>query len=206
MIDEGAGAPEFTLPAVVGDEIESVSLSDYLGRDVVVLAFYPGDFNPACDGQETDLDELDLFTMQKDVSILGVSGDRVFAHQAFADEYDLHVPLLSDVEGEAAAAYGVGVDDPDAGYQTRRAVVVVSPQGEVEYTWSTDDLRELPPVDHVREAVDEVVECGEVVMQRFIGRCRGSGLVSGRLFVGRAGRASESIVYLISIHRAFPLR
>jgi peroxiredoxin len=140
MIDEGAGAPAFELPAVIGGDIEQVALSDYLGSDVVILAFYPADFNPACDGETTDLDELDLFTMQKDVSILAVSADSVYSHQAFAEEYDLHIPLLADTAGEVAADYGVAVDDPEAGYRTKRAVIVIGPGGDVEYAWSTDDL------------------------------------------------------------------
>jgi len=155
MIDEGEGAPVFELPAVVAGEIETVALADHRGTDVVILAFYPGDFNPACDGEETDLDELDLFTMQKDVTVLAVSGDGVFSHRAFADEYDLHIPLLADVEGAVAEAYGVAADPAD-GYHTKRAVVVVGPSGDVAYVWSTDGLRELPPVERVREAVDDV--------------------------------------------------
>ena len=156
MIDEGVGAPAFTLPAVVNGEIEQIALADYLGSDVVILAFYPADFNPACDGEETDLDELDLFTMQKDVSILAVSADSVYSHRAFAAEYDLHIPLLADTAGEVAEDYGVALEDPTAGYRTKRAVVVIGPGGDVEYAWSTDDLHQLPPVDRVREAVDSV--------------------------------------------------
>ena len=155
MIDEGEGAPVFELPAVVAGEIETVALADHRGTDVVILAFYPGDFNPACDDEETDLDELDLFTMQKDVTVLAVSGDGVFSHRAFADEYDLHIPLLADVDGTVAEAYGVAAD-PAEGYHTKRAVVVVGPSGDVAYAWSTDDLRKLPPVERVREAVDDV--------------------------------------------------
>jgi len=155
MIDEGEGAPAVDLPAVVAGEVERVTLSDYRGTDVVILAFYPADFNPACDGEETDLDELDLFTMQKDVTVLAISGDSVYSHRAFADEYDLHIPLLADVEGEVAEAYGVAAD-PEDGYRTNRAVVVIAPSGDVEYAWSTDDLRQLPPVEQVREAVDAV--------------------------------------------------
>ena len=161
MIEEGAPAPEFGLPAVVGGEFDRVGLGDYLGQDVVVLVFYPADFNPACDDESTDLDELDLFTMQKDVSILAISADSVYSHRAFAESYDLHIPLLSDPGAEVARTYGVARDDvADApggeGYLVDRAVVVVDPDGAVEYAWSTDDLQELPPVEAVREAVENV--------------------------------------------------
>jgi peroxiredoxin len=156
MIADGDVAPEFTLPAVVDGAFETVGLTDYLGDDIVILAFYPADFNPACSDEETDLDELDLFTMQKDVSILGISADSVYSHRAFADEYDLHIPLLADVHAEVAADYGVAVDDDTEGHLTNRAVVVIDPGGEVEYAWQTEDLKRLPPVEQVRKAVDDI--------------------------------------------------
>jgi peroxiredoxin len=156
MVAEGDVAPEFTLPAVVDGSRERVALADYVGEEIVILAFYPADFNPACSDETTDLDELDLFTMQKDVSVLGISGDSVYSHRAFAAEYDLHVPLLADVHGEVAREYGVAVTDSDAGYLTRRAVVVIGPDGEVEYVWRANDPTELPDVDDVRSAVDAV--------------------------------------------------
>jgi len=156
MIEEGAPAPGFDLPAVVEEEQERVALEDYCGQAVVILAFYPGDFNPAGDDGSTDLDELDLFTIQNDVAVLGISADSVYSHRAFADEYDLHVPLLSDVRGEVAADYGVAVGDPTAGHLVHRAVVVVGLDGDVEFAWSTENLEELLPLDAVRNAVDSV--------------------------------------------------
>lgn len=156
MIAEGDVAPEFALPAVVGGEFDKVALSEYLGEDIVILAFYPADFNPSCSDEETDLDELDLFTMQKDVSILGISADSVYSHRAFADEYDLHIPLLADVHASVAADYGVAAAADTKGYLTNRAVIVIDPSGEVQYAWQTDDLKRLPPVEQVREAVDDI--------------------------------------------------
>lgn len=156
MIEEGEQAPEFDLPGVRDGTVEQVALDEYLREDVVVLVFYPGDFNPACSGSSTDLDELDLFTMQKDVSVLAISGDSVFSHRAFEDEYDLHVPLLSDVHGEVAATYGVDVTDPDLGYAVRRAVFVIDITGKIEYAWVADDLEDLPDVEEIRERVEGI--------------------------------------------------
>ncbi|PSQ35627.1 alkyl hydroperoxide reductase [Halobacteriales archaeon SW_10_66_29] len=156
MIEDGKEAPTFELPGVRDGEIEQISLSEYLGDEIVILAFYPGDFNPACADGTTDLDELDLFTMQKDVSILGLSADSVYSHRAFADEYDLHIPLLSDAHGEVAEAYGVAVEDESVGRLTRRAIVVLGPQGDIEYSWVAGDVSELPNVDEVRDVIQNV--------------------------------------------------
>ena len=142
MIEEGAQAPTFELPGIRGGTFEQIDAGAVFGGGIVVLAFYPGDFNPACSGTETDLDELDLFTMQKDVTVLAISGDSIHSHRAFADEYNLEMALLSDLRGEVARQYGVAVDEETAGHLTKRAVFVVDHTGTVQYAWATDDPEE----------------------------------------------------------------
>jgi len=150
MIDEGEQAPPFELPAVVGGRPARVSLGDALGESVVVLAFYPADFNPSCTDKSTDLSEFDVFQMQSDATILAISGDSIYSHRAFAETHDLHLPLLADVRGEVAAAYGV--ESGDTRYPTRRAVVVIDLEGRVTYTWVADNIEERPDIDAVQQA------------------------------------------------------
>ncbi|GCF13637.1 hypothetical protein Harman_15720 [Haloarcula mannanilytica] len=153
MLSEGTAAPRFELPALVDGERKQVALSDYLGEDVVILAFYPADFNPACDDTACDLDELDLFTMQKDVTILGISPDSVYSHRAFADRYDLHIPLLSDTDHEVAREYGIDFVDAIGQQLIERAVVVIDHDGEVQYFWCTEDMQQLPRVGEIKDAI-----------------------------------------------------
>jgi peroxiredoxin len=155
VLSEGADAPGFELPALVDGEKRRVALDEYLGDDVVILAFYPADFNPACDDESCDLDELDLFTMQKDVTILGVSPDSVYSHRAFAERYDLKVPLLSDTDGEVAERYDIDLVDDIGQRLVERAVAVVDHDGTVTYSWSTDDMTELPRVEEIKDALAE---------------------------------------------------
>lgn len=154
VIAEGSGAPGFELPGVVEGERTTVDLADYIGEQVVVLAFYPGDFNVVGTGEHAGLETLDIFTMQKDVTVLGISGDSISSHRAFAEAQDLRIPLLADVEGEVARDYGVY--EPDAGHQNRRAVIVVDLDGEVAYAWSASDTDEAPDIRAVREAFDAI--------------------------------------------------
>lgn len=195
MIAEGDTAPAFELPAVVEGDISSVSLESYLGSDIVLLVFYPADFNPACEGGTTDLDELDLFTMQKDVSVLGVSADSVYSHRAFAEEFDLHVPLLADTDASVAAAYGVDVADPSAGYRNRRAVFVIEPQGDVAYVWATDDLEELPPTDAIRSAVDDIGGTETALARYRVGHAH---YIEGRRVFTSAMRAFEQDEWMLA--------
>ncbi len=195
MIEEGEEAPDFRLPAVVDGERREVGLADHLEENVVVLGFYPGDFNPACDGESTDLDELDLFTMQKDVAVLGISGDSVHSHRAFAAEYDLHVPLLADIHGEVTEAYGVAAGDP--GYLTRRAVVVIDPEGVVRYAWAAESLEGLPEVDRVRDAVESVGGGGMALARYRVGHAH---YVEGRRAFSSATGGFEDREWLLAKH------
>lgn len=154
MAGEGDVAPGFELSGVRGGEITQVALDEYLQQEVVILAFYPGDFNPACEGATTGLDDLDLFTMQKDVEVLAISGDSVFSHRAFADQYNLDVPLLADVDNSTAAAYGVEADSER--YKTQRAVFIIDHNGDIEYRWVADDIHAMPDSDEIHRVIENV--------------------------------------------------
>jgi peroxiredoxin len=155
MARAGDDAPTFELPALVDGEFGRQSLEKYLGEEVVILAFYPADFNPACDDEGSDIGELDLFTMQKDVTILGISPDSVYSHRIFAEEYDLKVPLLSDTRREVAEAYDV-VNDCEEGYLLQRAVFVIDLNGMIQYRWATSDPYELPEVEPIRVTIEAI--------------------------------------------------
>jgi hypothetical protein len=45
-LNVGDKAPDFEIPAVLGDKKEKFKLSDYQGKKNVVLAFYPLDWTP----------------------------------------------------------------------------------------------------------------------------------------------------------------
>ena len=99
----GQIAPEFELPDQTG---QLHSLEDY--RDQwVVLYFYPKDETPGCTTEACEFRD-DIFAFRAaNAQILGVSFDDVESHQKFAEAYNLPFPLLADVKGKAADAYGV---------------------------------------------------------------------------------------------------
>ncbi|MEF8880984.1 MAG: redoxin domain-containing protein [Halapricum sp.] len=155
MPGSGDDAPTFELPAVVDGEFDRRSLADSLGDEVIVLMFYPADFNPACDEDGSDVGELDLFTMQKDVTIMAISPDSVHSHRVFAAEYDLKIPLLSDTRREVAEAYDV-TDDREEGYLCQRAVFVIDLNGMIQYRWTTRDPYELPEIEPIRVTIEAI--------------------------------------------------
>ncbi|PSQ28072.1 hypothetical protein BRD06_04520 [Halobacteriales archaeon QS_9_67_15] len=156
MVSEGEDAPAVSLPAYIDGERRRIDLGEYVGEGIVVLAFYPADFNPACTMQASDLGDLDLFTMQKDVSVFAVSPDSTYSHEAFAERYGLQVPLLSDSERAAATAYDVTTETDLGERLVQRAVFVVDHRGVVQYAWATDDLETEVDVAPVKQAVGDI--------------------------------------------------
>jgi peroxiredoxin Q/BCP len=100
MLDTGADAPDFELQNQHG---ESVALSSFDGR--VVVYFYPRADTPGCTSEACGFrDRWDEFD-EAGVDVIGISDDPVTDLEAFAEEYDLPITLLSDEDGAVASAY-----------------------------------------------------------------------------------------------------
>jgi len=157
MLDEGTEAPSFALPGYHDGDVGEFALDDYVGEDVVVLAFYPMDFSPVCTDELCSLRDIDLLTLMDDVTILGLSGDSVYSHRAFAEANALEFPLLSDSLGEVAAEYGVRHEELEGHRQVpKRALFVVDERGRIAYAWSTEDPAVQPDMDALRDAAASV--------------------------------------------------
>jgi len=103
MLEIGMKAPLFTLQDKDG---KSVSLSDFLGKKVVVY-FYPKDNTPGCTRQACAFGAAYAAFREKGVEVIGISKDSVASHTKFAEKYELPFVLLSDPKLEAIQAYGV---------------------------------------------------------------------------------------------------
>ena len=104
MLQIGHAAPNFTLPDA---DMESVKLTDYKGRQHVILYFYPKDDTPGCTIEAIEFSDLDDELRGLDTVVLGVSRDDCMSHAAFRDKHGLAVRLLADTETEVCKKYGV---------------------------------------------------------------------------------------------------
>ena len=102
---EGAPAPDFELPSQTGDA--PVRLSDFRGKQSVVLYFYPKDDTPGCTTESCSFRDMSGDFEDAGAAILGISLDDVDSHRRFAEKYRLPFPLLADTDAKTAAAYGV---------------------------------------------------------------------------------------------------
>ncbi|ELY98864.1 alkyl hydroperoxide reductase/ thiol specific antioxidant/ Mal allergen [Natrialba chahannaoensis JCM 10990] len=152
----GDSAPDFTAPLANGD-VDEFSLSDALSEDApVVLAFFPAAFTGVCtDEMCTFQDRLAAFD-DVDATVYGVSRDSPFTLNEFRDQNDLDFGLISDFNKEIIEAYDVEMDFEDLGVYgvAKRSVFVVDADGEVTYSWVSDDPGVEPEYAEVEDAVD----------------------------------------------------
>jgi len=153
MTDVGDDAPTFTA-SLVTDEVEPFDLSERLGEEPVVLAFFPAAFSNTCtDEMEAFRDGFD----RDDCALFGVSTDLPHALAAYRSQYDLPFALVGDPDHRAIEAYDVIEDFEHYGVETvaQRAVFVIDTGGTVTYRWLADDSGQEPDYDALDEAVDE---------------------------------------------------
>lgn len=120
----GNSAPGFTLEDSEGN---TYSLSDYKGKNPVVIYFYPKANTPGCTKQACGIrDSLSKFK-ENDIIIFGISVDSKASIKEFINDYNLNFPLLSDEKKEVSKAYGVlntiGLDS--------RITFIIDKQGKI---------------------------------------------------------------------------
>ena len=131
MLETGVKAPDFTL---VNQDGHSVSLSDFLGRKVV-LYFYPKDNTPGCTRQACAFAASYAAFREMDAVVIGVSKDSVASHQKFAQKHDLPFILLSDPERIAIEGYGVWQEKVMCGKKGMgvvRTTFIIDEKGNIE--------------------------------------------------------------------------
>jgi thioredoxin-dependent peroxiredoxin len=120
----GEIAPDFELPGTDG----TFRLSDHRGERVVLL-FYPGDNTMVCTRQMCSYRDRAEDFAALNATVVGISGQDVKSHEAFATKHSLNVPLLADTDHRVAKLYSAS--GPPLG--TKRAVIVIDEQGVVRH-------------------------------------------------------------------------
>ncbi|WP_071518839.1 peroxiredoxin [Geitlerinema sp. PCC 9228] len=103
-VQVGDRAPDFTLPSQTG---ESISLNQFVGKQPVVLYFYPKDETPGCTKEACAFRDRYQVFQEMGAQVIGVSNDSTQDHQKFAANHNLPFILLSDRKNEVRKLYGV---------------------------------------------------------------------------------------------------
>lgn len=147
IITENTIAPTFSLPRDGG---ETVQLSDYLGKKVV-LFFYPKDDTSGCTVEAIDFTQ-NLAEFEKAGAIvLGMSPDPIKKHDKFIIKHELGVILVSDEEKTTLDAYNVWKEKSMYGKKymgVERSTFLIDEKGVVQKAW-----RKVKVPGHVDEVL-----------------------------------------------------
>ncbi len=130
MADVGSAAPDFTLAGVLDSEDTEVSLSDFKGKNLVVI-FYPLDFSPVCSVQIPDFNEKADEIRAKNAEIVAINRDSAFAHKAWSEDLGgVKFPLLADMNLEVSKQFGMALEEVGI---TNRGVIIIDAEGNIVF-------------------------------------------------------------------------
>lgn len=158
-------APAFTLDAYHNGEVKKVSLSDYIGKWVVIF-FYPADFTFVCPTELGDLADHYAEIIKEGAEVLSCSTDTYFVHKAWADASPtiakIRFPMLADPTGQMTRDYDVYIDGVGLAL---RGTFLIDPEGNLKAYEVHDNsigrstgeiLRKIQAAKFVREHGGEV--------------------------------------------------
>ncbi|EXB38195.1 Peroxiredoxin Q [Morus notabilis] len=142
-VKKGTAPPPFTLKDQDG---KNVSLSKFKGKPVVVY-FYPADETPGCTKQACAFrDSYEKFK-KAGAEVIGISGDDVSSHKAFAKKYRLPYTLLADESNKVRKEWGVPGDL--FGTLPGRETYVLDKNGVVQLIYNN----QFQPEKHIDETL-----------------------------------------------------
>jgi len=143
-IEIGSSIPAFTLNDQNGTLFDIRSV---LGKKNLVIYFYPKDDSPGCTKEACYFrDQFEVFT-EVDAMIIGISGQSVESHKAFAEKYRLTYTLLSDEGNKIRKLFGVPTNF--FGLLPGRVTYIIDKSGKVIYLFDS----QMQATQHVDEAL-----------------------------------------------------
>ena len=133
MLQPGAVAPDFDLPALIGGVKQRFRLSEHRGKQNFVLVFYPSNWDPVSTEQMVACQMEREKLLARDTEILGICVDSIMNATVWErDIGPLNYPLCSDFwpHGEVSRQYGVLREDGSS----ERAVFLINKTGEITFS------------------------------------------------------------------------
>ncbi|OBF17464.1 thiol peroxidase [Mycobacterium kubicae] len=145
----GSPAPNFNL---TGADLGPVSSDQYQGKPVL-LNIFPSVDTPVC---ATSVRKFNERAASSGVSVLCVSKDLPFAQKRFCGAEGIeNVATASAFRDSFGEDYGVTISDGPMAGLLARAVVVISPDGNVAYSELVPEIAEEPNYDAALAAASQ---------------------------------------------------
>lgn len=154
LINVGDHAPKFELPE---KPKEMVNVGDLIGKEKIVLLFFPFAFSPVCTEEMCHFRDTWTQWESLDAKVFAISVDSPFVSNRFKEDQQIPFPVLSDFNKEVCSQYG-GLHDDLIGLKgvAKRSAFVIAQDGIIAYKWVTEDPRVQVPFDEVKAALDGV--------------------------------------------------
>jgi peroxiredoxin len=150
-IKKGDRAIEFNLPQKPKDEVD---LGQYIGKEKVVLLFFPLAFSGVCTAEMCAMrDNWNQFE-NLGAKVFGISVDSPFVTDKFRQTENIPFPILSDFNKDVSRKYGVLHDDL-MGLKgvSKRSAFVIGQDGTVKYAWVTEDPKVQVDFEAIKAAL-----------------------------------------------------
>ena len=99
----GDAAPVFE---AIADDGSKFTLADVLGKNNIVLYFYPRDFTPGCTKEACSFRDIWEKANSLNATVIGVSSDNQETHSRFKQEHGVQFTLVADSDKSIRKLYG----------------------------------------------------------------------------------------------------
>ena len=152
-IETGTQAPEFTL---YNSEKTKVSLSDYKGKNVLLL-FFPLAFTGTCTKELCGVrDNISQYN-NSNAEVMGISVDSVYTLAKYKEEQHLNFQLLSDFNKDVSTAYQSLYPTFGYGMQGvgKRSAFLIDKEGIVRYAEVLENASEIPDFTAIQKTLSQ---------------------------------------------------
>ncbi len=129
----GSAAPGFILPSTTGEEI---SLSEYKGKNNILLYFQEGVMCPPCWTQMVDFERRIGEFEKNDIKILTITTDRLYQSTTYARQVGTNLPVLADEDRSISRMYDALKDSMHPGERPGHLFVLVNKEGNIVWRYS----------------------------------------------------------------------
>ncbi len=145
------------IPSVSGliEEGKKTKLEDLMGKNGMVLYFYPKDNTPGCTTEACDFRDNQTAIKKLGYEVIGVSKDDLKSHKKFVEKQNLNFKLLSD-DGSICDKFGVWAEKQMMGKKFMgivRSTFIIGTDLKIKKVYSPVKVK-----DHVAEIIKDIKE------------------------------------------------
>lgn len=143
----GQSAPLFTLQDAQGNPVK---LTDFRGKQNVMLVFYRGQWCPFCIAHFEDIQTLLPRLPEFKTTLLAISPDNREDLQKMADRFEVSYTFLSDKNLAVAERYGIRRDEE----LPHPAVILIDQRGDVVWFYVGENYRQRPSASQLIQVME----------------------------------------------------